>query len=192
MAISCSVATHLLAIIAVTFRLAAVNATERPPRAGETPDAAKREPAAVGPAASTEPASASTSASTTTGATADGANSSKKTVKQPPRRRSVQMTVDGMRPSAPPAVYVPTLTPPPSASALPSYAPSLSNSAAMPTPGMPAPSTIRTPDRPVFINSCDAGGCISTDGARYNGGVGATLIGPQGRLCNRNGATVQC
>jgi hypothetical protein len=187
MVISRSVATHLLAIIAVTFPLAAVNATERPPRAGETPDAAKREPAAVGSTASTEPAPASATA--TTGATTAGAaKSTKKTVKPPLRRRSVQMTVDGMRPSAPPAVYAPTLTPSPA----PSYTPSLSNSAALPSPGLPAPSTIRTPDRPVFINSCDAGGCISTDGARYNGGVGATLIGPQGRLCNRNGATVQC
>ena len=41
-------------------------------------------------------------------------------------------------------------------------------------------------------NSCDAGGCTDTSGARYNGGVGNTLIGPQGQLCTKGVVNAQC
>jgi hypothetical protein len=45
---------------------------------------------------------------------------------------------------------------------------------------------------PVRINSCDAGGCTDTSGQRYNGGVGTTLIGPQGQLCTKGVVNAQC
>jgi hypothetical protein len=45
---------------------------------------------------------------------------------------------------------------------------------------------------PVRMNSCDAGGCTDTSGARFNGGVGNTLIGPQGQLCTKGVVNAQC
>jgi len=55
-----------------------------------------------------------------------------------------------------------------------------------------APAATATPPGPGVINSCDPGGCTDSNGVRYNGGVGTTLLGPQGRVCHRNGALVQC
>ena len=52
-------------------------------------------------------------------------------------------------------------------------------------PAPPAPG-------PVLMNSCDAGGCYDTSGARYNGGAGNILIGPQGQLCTRGVVNTQC
>ncbi len=54
---------------------------------------------------------------------------------------------------------------------------------ATPLPALPGPAPIMR---------CDGGGCVDTSGTRYNGGVGTTLLSPQGKLCNNNGATVQC
>ena len=89
--------------------------------------------------------------------------------RKPIKRRSVQQVVEPTpRIGVAPPSYGPTLTPrPPTAS---------------PDP-LPAP---------VRINGCDAGGCNGSNGARYNGGVGTTLLSPEGRLCHNNGVTVQC
>ena len=146
-------------ISAIVFATASAHATERPPRAGETAEPAQKEvaPDAQQPDKPPHPAKPAT--------------------RPPLKRRSVQMTVDGMPAASPPAVYTPTLTPQLPTSSLPTPSPS---------------SAVRAPDRPALINSCDAGGCTGTDGVRYNGGVGTTLIGPQGRPCQKNGATVQC
>ena len=151
----------------IVLGAATAHATERPPRAGETA-AEHTQVASPAPARAQDPDPAAEQP--TRPARAAGKHA------QPPvKRRSVQMTVDGMPATAPPAVYAPTLTP------------------QLPMPGVVSPSpVVRAPDRPVFMNSCDAGGCTGTDGMRYNGGVGTTLIGPQGKACHNNGTTVQC
>jgi hypothetical protein len=88
--------------------------------------------------------------------------------RKPIKRRSVQQVIE----PTPPIVtegYRPTLTVRPPA-ALPS-------------------ASQQTQPR---LNSCDAGGCTDTSGARYNGGVGNTLIGPQGQLCTKGIVGAQC
>jgi hypothetical protein len=55
----------------------------------------------------------------------------------------------------------------------------------LPKPVAPAPG-------PILMNSCDAGGCYDTHGARFNNGVGNTLIGPQGQLCTKGVVNTQC
>lgn len=56
---------------------------------------------------------------------------------------------------------------------------------------IPAPVTIPGPT--TFIPSgCQGAACTDSSGNRYQGGVGTTLIGPEGRLCSHNGVTVQC
>ncbi len=90
-------------------------------------------------------------------------------VKKPIKRRAVRQVLDDdVRPAAPPAVYAPKLATP---------------DASLPVPGA-APG-------PVHLN-CVGGTCADANGGRFNGGVGTTLISPQGRLCNNNGLTVQC
>lgn len=86
--------------------------------------------------------------------------------KAPQKRRAVTQVIEGTpRIAAPrPSAPSPILTLPP----------------APPSPG-PAP-----------IMRCDGGGCVDASGTRYNGGVGTTLLSPQGKLCNKNGVTVQC
>lgn len=89
--------------------------------------------------------------------------------RKPIKRRSVQQVIE----PTPPIVtdgYRPTLVTRPPA-ALPGTA--------------PAPSSPR-------MNSCDAGGCTDTSGARYNGGVGNTLLSPQGQLCTKGVVSAQC
>ncbi len=145
----------LSAAAAAVLLVSAVTAaaTEPPPRVGE------RDPRAA-----------------TAGQVQDPKQKPAKAPSKPPtRRRSVQMTVDGMPASAPPAVYAPTLTPRPA-----------------PSPIVTSPSVGLAPPAPVIMNSCDGGGCFGTDGKRYNGAVGNVLIGPQGRMCTNNGITVQC
>jgi hypothetical protein len=48
------------------------------------------------------------------------------------------------------------------------------------------------PPSPLILNGCNGGACTDANGERYHGGVGTTLISPQGRLCSNNGITVQC
>ena len=55
----------------------------------------------------------------------------------------------------------------------------------------PAPAPV-SPPAPSPQNGCDAGGCRDAAGVRYNGGVGNAVIGPDGKVCNRNGAWLQC
>jgi hypothetical protein len=86
---------------------------------------------------------------------------------KPTRRRSVQQIIEPT-PRIVTDGYRPTLVVRPPA-ALPA-----------PVPG------------PVRMNSCDAGGCTDTSGARFNSGTGATLTGPQGQLCTRGVVNAQC
>jgi hypothetical protein len=89
--------------------------------------------------------------------------------RKPIKRRSVQQII-GPTPPIVTEGYRPSLTVPPPA--------------AMPAPSAPAPG-------PVRMNSCDAGGCTDTSGARYNG-AGSTVIGPQGQLCTKGVVNAQC
>ncbi len=59
-----------------------------------------------------------------------------------------------------------------------------------PTPALniPQPSA---PAGPVPANSCDTGGCNGVNGVRYNGS-GNPILAPNGHICHRNGAFVQC
>jgi hypothetical protein len=81
------------------------------------------------------------------------------------KRRAVYQQFDEipMR-TVPPPVYAPQLTP-----------------RIDPTPVPP----------PVTIN-CVGAACTDGNGGSYRGGVGTSLISPQGRICNNNGLTVQC
>jgi hypothetical protein len=49
---------------------------------------------------------------------------------------------------------------------------------------------------PVILNSCDAGGCLDSNGTRYNGRAGESgngvYLDPQGRRCARTGDHLQC
>jgi len=53
--------------------------------------------------------------------------------------------------------------------------------------GPPAPA----PAPPFRLDTCDAGGCFDSSGARFNGG-GAPLLGPKGQLCTRGVVNAQC
>jgi len=64
-----------------------------------------------------------------------------------------------------------------------------------PQVGMPAaPPSLALPsvsNRPMPVTSCDAGGCFGANGVRYNN-AGGGVVGPNGKVCNRSGATIQC
>lgn len=94
--------------------------------------------------------------------------------KPAPRRRSVQQII--------------ATVPPPLAG--PSYGPTLTAPAPAPAParGM-APVS---PPPPAALGTCQGGACTDAAGATYYGGVGNAVISSQGRLCSRNGQTVQC
>lgn len=82
-----------------------------------------------------------------------------------PKRRAVYQHFDEPSMRTPPtAVYAPQLTP-----------------RIDPTP-VPPPTTL----------NCVGATCSDANGGSYRGGVGTSLIGPQGRICNNNGITVQC
>ncbi len=94
-------------------------------------------------------------------------------VKPPPKRkalkrRSVQQVIEPT-PRIAGEAYRPTLTVRPPA----------------------APAAPAAPETAPRMNSCDAGGCFDSNGARYNGGVGPTVLSPQGRLCTRGAVTTQ-
>lgn len=82
-----------------------------------------------------------------------------------PRRRAVYQQFDDIPMRTPStAVYAPQLTP-----------------RIDPTP-VPPPTTL----------NCVGAACSDANGGSYRGGVGTSLISPQGRICNNNGITVQC
>lgn len=60
---------------------------------------------------------------------------------------------------------------------------------AAPPAAAPAPAV---PTGPRPLTACDPGGCWNPDGSRYNGGTGNSFIDRGGRLCQRNGAWMQC
>jgi hypothetical protein len=86
--------------------------------------------------------------------------------KKPPKRRAVrQILNDDVRPAT-------------------SYQP-------RPMPPLQGPMPSAVPPSSTIIN-CAGGNCSDPNGGHYQGGVGTSLISPQGRLCNNNGITVQC
>ena len=87
--------------------------------------------------------------------------------RKPIKRRSVQQVIEPT-PRIVTDGYRPTLTARPPA--------------ALPGPVPP----------PTRMNACDGGGCFDTGGARYNGGVGPTVLSPQGQLCVKGAVTTQC
>lgn len=58
-------------------------------------------------------------------------------------------------------------------------------------PALPPSTPLNTARAPVPVTSCDAGGCYGANGVRYNN-AGSGVVGPAGKVCNRNGATIQC
>lgn len=89
--------------------------------------------------------------------------------KKPAKRRAVRQNLDD---TPAPAVYRPRPTP------------------AAPLGVQPLPSPVAPP--PQILNGCPGGACTDATGARYHGGVGTTLLSPEGRVCSSNGITVQC
>lgn len=87
---------------------------------------------------------------------------------KPTRRRSVQQVIE-------PTARI--------GSAAPAY---------VPAPAPQSPPAVPAPPAPVRNRECDAGGCYDANGQRYNGGVGNTLLGPQGQLCTRGVVGAQC
>lgn len=82
-----------------------------------------------------------------------------------PKRRAVYQQFDDIPTRLEPsAVYAPKLSP-----------------RIDPTP-VPPPTTL----------NCVGAACTDASGGSYRGGVGTSLISPQGRICNNNGITVQC
>ncbi|WP_158590353.1 hypothetical protein [Noviherbaspirillum cavernae] len=62
-------------------------------------------------------------------------------------------------------------------------------------PSPPPPPSVQqpvTPAPPSPVTTCDAGGCWSPGGTRYQGGAGGTYLDNSGRLCQRNGVWMQC
>jgi len=90
-----------------------------------------------------------------------------------PRRRAVPAIIGSMpAPSAPQA-----------------YGPVLHELAPQTT--MPAPAPAGLPP-PATITGCIGNQCNDTSGKSYQTGVGNTALDPNGRLCTRNGQTMQC
>ena len=90
---------------------------------------------------------------------------------RPPKRRAVRQIIDS--PSLPgpgPQVVIP--------------------------PPLPVPVGVKPPLSPALlppiVHGCPGPACLDPSGAQYHGGVGTTLLGPQGQTCSNNGITVQC
>jgi hypothetical protein len=81
-------------------------------------------------------------------------------------RRAVAQVIGRMPPTqmAPPVVHFQTMPP--------------GSSAAVSRPLVP-------------VGACDVGGCRDSSGARYNG-AGNSTLDANGRICQRNGAFIQC
>jgi hypothetical protein len=56
----------------------------------------------------------------------------------------------------------------------------------------PVPPSPVKPEAPFPVTTCDAGGCWNANGSRYQGGAGNTYLDSNGKLCQRNGAWMQC
>lgn len=96
---------------------------------------------------------------------ADAAKPAAQATSKKPKRRAVYQHFDEIPVrTMPPQVYAPQLTP-----------------RIDPAPVPP----------PVTLN-CVGAACSDSNGGSYRGGVGTSLISPQGRICNNNGLTVQC
>lgn len=93
--------------------------------------------------------------------------------KKPAKRRAVHQIIDGMPAPTPPQAYGPTLNP-------------------YPAPGIPQPMASPVPLGPAIGSGCTGPVCLDANGGSYKGGVGTTLLSPQGKLCSNNGMTVQC
>jgi hypothetical protein len=95
---------------------------------------------------------------------------------KPPKarpRRAVAATIGSMpQPSAPQA-----------------YGPVLHDVAPQTT--MPAPAPAGLPP-PAVINNCVGGQCTDASGNSYQTGTGNAALDSKGRLCTRNGQTMQC
>lgn len=89
--------------------------------------------------------------------------------KKPAKRRAVRQHLDD---TPAPVNYSPRPTP------------------AAPVGVQPLQSPVAPP--PQILNGCPGGACTDATGARYHGGVGTTLLSPEGRVCSNNGITVQC
>ncbi|MGZ8340634.1 MAG: hypothetical protein ACXWU9_13735 [Telluria sp.] len=100
------------------------------------------------------------------------------------KRRSVQQVVEST-PRIPVVTegYRPTLHP---------AAPRTAVTGTLPAPALPSASAPPLPQPPAQVNSCIGNGCNDTSGTRYTGGVGNTVLDPQGRNCTRTGSTIQC
>lgn len=90
----------------------------------------------------------------------------KKPAKKPIKRRSVQQIIDPTPPPLPPVTS--------------------------PRLNLPAPPAAQPLPAPLILNGCNGGACTDANGQQYHGGVGTTLLSPQGRVCSNNGITVQC
>lgn len=141
-------------------------ATDPPPRVGATRLAPPAGPARQ-PAASGQPVAAPA-------AQARPLTDAELAARNKPKRRAVYQQFDEipMR-NTPPAPYGPQLRPEGQFSSL------------------PLPRTELNPAPPVILN-CVGSACTDAQGGSYRGGVGTTLMSPQGRLCVDNGLTVQC
>lgn len=107
---------------------------------------------------------------------ADAKPAPETTQKPPVKRRAVRQQLDDdIRP-------LPTV---------PSAAPSVHYGPRLTPPGTATPATPGVPPAPILPN-CIGDSCRDPNGGRFNGGVGTTLISPEGKLCNNNGMTVQC
>lgn len=88
----------------------------------------------------------------------------------------------------------PVLTPQPNAGRTAQQ--QIDSSARMPTPSAPVmPATPNpAPSGPTSstVNACVGATCTDSSGATLNPGVGNSTVNSQGRLCNRNGQSVQC
>jgi hypothetical protein len=120
-------------------------------------------------------------------------------VRQPPRKpggQAVQGQPQGkpgktaQQKKLPPRRAVPAMIGSmPAPSAPQAYGPVLHELAPQTT--MPAPAPAGLPP-PATITGCIGNQCNDTSGKSYQTGVGNTALDPNGRLCNRNGQTVQC
>lgn len=89
--------------------------------------------------------------------------------KPPPKRRAVPAIIGSMPAPTAPQAYGPVLHPA--------------------APQTPMPANLPPP---APINTCIGNQCTDASGNSYQTGVGNAALDSKGRLCNRNGTTMQC